>query len=90
MKNMKKINYKLINLALIVIIIFFMYKTGNLWIGVGHKIMNILIIIATVLISGVVFIPIGVVVRKKTAESKVEYSLKIQCKRPQFVLFRKS
>ena len=40
---MKKINYKLINLALIVIIIFFMYKTGNLWIGVGHKIMNILI-----------------------------------------------
>ena len=33
--------------------------------------MNILIIIATVLISGFVFIPIGVVVRKKTAESKI-------------------
>ena len=34
--------------------------------------MNILIIIATVLISGAVFIPIGIVVRKKTAESKIK------------------
>ena len=34
--------------------------------------MNILIIIATVLISGAVFIPVGIVVRKKTAESKIK------------------
>ena len=33
--------------------------------------MNILIVIATVLISGAVFIPVGVVIRKKAAESKI-------------------
>lgn len=33
--------------------------------------MNIVIIIATVLISGAVFIPVGVVIRKKAAESKI-------------------
>ena len=33
--------------------------------------MEILIIIATVLISGAVFIPIGIVIRKKSAESKI-------------------
>ena len=34
--------------------------------------MNILIIIATVLISGAVFVPTGIVIRKKTAESKIK------------------
>ena len=43
MINMKKINYKLINLCLIVVTIFFLYRTGNLWIGVTNKIVNILI-----------------------------------------------
>ncbi len=38
----KKINYKLVNLALIVITIFFLYKTGNLWMGVTNKIIGIL------------------------------------------------
>ena len=33
--------------------------------------MNIVIIIATVLISGAVFIPAGIVIRKKSAESKI-------------------
>ena len=33
--------------------------------------MDILIIVATILISGVVFIPIGVLIRKKIAESKI-------------------
>lgn len=33
--------------------------------------MNILIVIATVLISGAVFIPMGIVIRKKSAESKI-------------------
>lgn len=33
--------------------------------------MNIIIIIATVLISGAVFIPAGIVIRKKSAESKI-------------------
>ncbi|MCI8519468.1 MAG: ribonuclease Y [Clostridia bacterium] len=32
---------------------------------------NIVIIIATILISGVVFIPIGIIIRKKIAESKI-------------------
>lgn len=39
----KKVNYKLVNLALIVITIFFLYKTGNLWMGVIDKMMSILI-----------------------------------------------
>ena len=34
--------------------------------------MDILVIIATVLISGVIFIPIGVLIRKKIAESKIQ------------------
>ena len=33
--------------------------------------MNTIIIIATVLISGAIFIPIGIVIRKKSAESKI-------------------
>ena len=33
--------------------------------------MNIIIIIATVLISGAVFIPAGIIIRKKSAESKI-------------------
>ena len=33
---------------------------------------NILIIIATVLISGIIFIPIGIIIRKKIAESKIQ------------------
>ena len=40
---MKKINYKLVNLALVVLIIFLVYKTGSLWLGVFHKIFNILL-----------------------------------------------
>ena len=42
--------------------------------------MNILIVIATVLISGAVFIPIGIVIRKKSAESKIS-SAEIEAKR---------
>lgn len=38
---MSKLNYKLINLALIAITIFFVYKTGNLWTGVATKIVKI-------------------------------------------------
>ena len=34
--------------------------------------MEILIVIATVLISGAVFIPTGMAIRKKTAESKIK------------------
>lgn len=42
--------------------------------------MNIAIVIATVLISGVVFIPIGIIIRKKTAESKIQ-SAEIEAKK---------
>lgn len=40
---MSKLNYKLINLALISITIYFVYKTGNLWIGVISKFTNVFI-----------------------------------------------
>lgn len=40
---MSKLNYKIINLALIAITIYFVYKTGNLWLGLVGKIMNIMI-----------------------------------------------
>lgn len=39
---MSKLNFKIVNLALISIIIFFVYMTGNLWIGVVGKIMKII------------------------------------------------
>lgn len=39
MKN--KINFKLINVALVALIIFLLYKTGNLWGGVFNKIVQI-------------------------------------------------
>ncbi len=42
--------------------------------------MNIVIVIAAVLISGVVFIPIGMIIRKKTAESKIQ-SAEEECKK---------
>ena len=34
--------------------------------------MQILIIVATILISAVIFIPVGVFIRKKIAESKIQ------------------
>ena len=37
-----KINYKLVNLALISLIIFFLYKTGHLWMGVASKFFQIM------------------------------------------------
>lgn len=37
-----KINYKLVNLALISLIIFFLYRTGHLWIGVTSKFFKIM------------------------------------------------
>lgn len=36
-----KIDYKLVNLALIVLIVFLLYRTGNLWIGITGKIVSI-------------------------------------------------
>ena len=38
-----KLDFKLVNLALIVLIIFLLYSTGNLWTGVLNKIMQICI-----------------------------------------------
>lgn len=37
-----KINYKLVNLALISLIIFFLYRTGHLWMGVTSKFFQIM------------------------------------------------
>lgn len=36
-----KIDFKLINIALVVLIVFLLYSTGNLWIGVTNKIFQI-------------------------------------------------
>ena len=38
-----KLDYKLVNLALIVLIIFLLYSTGNLWVGVLNKVVEIFI-----------------------------------------------
>lgn len=36
-----RLDYKLVNLALVVLIVFLLYSTGNLWIGVFNKIVQI-------------------------------------------------
>ena len=38
-----KVNFKLINIALVVLIVFLLYRTGNLWIGVTGKIVEIVL-----------------------------------------------
>lgn len=38
-----KIDFKLVNIALIVLIVFLLYRTGNLWIGVTGKVMSIVL-----------------------------------------------
>ena len=38
-----KLDYKLVNLALVAITIYFIYHTGNLWIGVTNKLVKIII-----------------------------------------------
>lgn len=40
MKN--RLDYKLLNTALLVLIIYFMYHTGNLWIGIFNKVIQII------------------------------------------------
>ncbi len=37
-----KVNFKLVNIALIILIIYLLYKTGNLWMGVTDKILAII------------------------------------------------
>ena len=37
-----RINYKLVNAALIVLIVFLLYKTGHLWMGITDKILQII------------------------------------------------
>lgn len=38
-----KIDFKLVNISLITLIIYFLYKTGNLWIGVTNKALQIVL-----------------------------------------------
>ena len=38
-----KLDYKLVNLALIVLIVFLLYQTGNLWIGVLSEFLHIIL-----------------------------------------------
>lgn len=38
-----KLDYKLINIALVVLIVFLLYMTGNLWIGITNKIFKIVL-----------------------------------------------
>ena len=39
----KKINFKLVNLTLVVLMIFFLYKTGHLWMGIIDKVVDIML-----------------------------------------------
>lgn len=41
MLDKKKINYKLVNIALVALIVFLVYLTGNLWVGILKTIKNI-------------------------------------------------
>lgn len=38
----KKVDYKLVNIAILALIVYLMYHTGHLWIGIFHKILSIL------------------------------------------------
>lgn len=38
----KKVDYKLVNIAILALIVYLMYHTGNLWIGIFNKIISIL------------------------------------------------
>ena len=41
MINDKKIDYKIVNLAILALIVYLMYHTGNLWIGIFNKFVSI-------------------------------------------------
>lgn len=41
MINDKKVNFKLVNIAILALIVYLMYHTGNLWIGIFKKIVSI-------------------------------------------------
>lgn len=43
MLNDKKLDYKLVNLAVLALIVYLMYHTGNLWIGIFNKIVSIVL-----------------------------------------------
>ena len=38
-----KVNYKLVNLTLVILAIFFLYKTGHLWMGIVNKVVGIML-----------------------------------------------
>ena len=38
-----KLNYKLINIAIVALIVFLIYQTGNLWIGIMDKLLQIIL-----------------------------------------------
>ena len=42
MINDKKIDYKIVNLAILALIVYLMYHTGNLWIGIFNKFIAII------------------------------------------------
>ncbi len=63
MKN--KVNYKLVNLALITLIIFLIYNTGHLWLGVTNKIIKILFPFITAFVIAYALYPILKFLREK-------------------------
>ena len=38
-----KLNYKLVNIAIVALIVFLLYQTGHLWMGVTDKILQIVL-----------------------------------------------
>lgn len=54
----KKLNYKLVNCALIMVIIFLIYKTGNLWFGIVNKMSSLIFPFALAFAIAYVLYPI--------------------------------
>ena len=68
-----KLNYKLLNCAIIMVIVFLLYKTGGLWIGIVSKIFDIILPFIIAFIIAYALYPIV----KYLRENKVPKSLAI-------------
>lgn len=72
-----KINFKLVNFALLVIIIFLIYKTGNLWMGILGKIWQIAFPFLLAFILAYALYPFTLFMRKHGIPKKISNILAI-------------
>ena len=66
----KKINFQLVNMALAVIIVFFLYRTGNLWIGILGKLWQIIFPFFIAFVLAYALYPFTIFLRKKGIPKK--------------------